>query len=102
MPDEATRSEDGPAPALCQLDDRERVSLCEALDRVLNKGVVVVGEVTISVANVDLVYLGLQLVLTSIETARQSLQRGPGGAGLKIEIGRENTDAVRGNGTGRV
>jgi hypothetical protein len=69
---------------------------------VLNKGAVVMGEVTISVADVDLVYLGLQLVLTSIETARKSLQGGPGGAGLKIEIGKENTDAVRGNGAGRV
>lgn len=48
----------------------EQVSLCEALDRVLNKGVVVVGEVTISVADIDLIYLGLQVVLTSIETAR--------------------------------
>ena len=51
------------------LDDTEHVSLCEALDRVLNKGAVVVGEITISVANIDLIYLGLQLVLTSIETA---------------------------------
>jgi hypothetical protein len=49
-----------------QLNDEEHISLCEALDRVLNKGVVIVGEVTISVANVDLIYLGLQLVLTSI------------------------------------
>jgi hypothetical protein len=48
------------------LNDEEHISLCEALDRVLNKGAVVVGEVTISVANVDLIYLGLQLVLTSI------------------------------------
>ena len=101
-PDYAARGRDGLTPALCQLDDRERVSLCETLDRVLNKGAVVVGELTISVANVDLVYLGLQLVLTSIETARQSLGRGPGGAGLKIEIGKENTDAARGNGKGRV
>ena len=52
------------------LDETEHVSLCETLDRVLNKGAVVVGEVTISVANIDLIYLGLQLVLTSIETAR--------------------------------
>ena len=51
-----------------RFDDAEHVTLCEALDRVLNKGAVVVGEVTISVANVDLIYLGLQLVLTSIET----------------------------------
>jgi hypothetical protein len=55
------------------LDDREHVSLCEALDRVLNKGAVVVGEVTISVADVDLIYLGLELVLSSIETAREAM-----------------------------
>ena len=55
------------------LDEREHISLCEALDRVLNKGAVVVGEVTVSVADVDLIYLGLQLVLSSIETAREAM-----------------------------
>lgn len=49
----------------------DRVSLCETLDRVLNKGVVVAGEVTISVAGIDLIYLGLTLTLTSVETANQ-------------------------------
>jgi hypothetical protein len=58
---------------LAGLDDLDRVSLCEALDRVLNKGAVVSGEVTISVAGVELVYLALQLVLTSVETARGAL-----------------------------
>jgi hypothetical protein len=53
------------------IDESEHISLCEALDRILNKGAVVVGEVTISVANIDLVYLGLQVILTSIETARK-------------------------------
>ena len=53
------------------LEDEEHVSLCEVLDRLLNKGVVVVGEVVISVADVDLLYLGLQLVLTSVETANK-------------------------------
>lgn len=48
----------------------QQVSLCELLDRVLNKGAVVAGEVTISVADIDLLYLGLQLVLTSIETGK--------------------------------
>jgi len=56
------------------LDETEHVSLCEALDRILNKGAVVVGEVTISVANIDLIYLGLQVMLTSIETAREVTQ----------------------------
>lgn len=62
----------------------ERVSLCEALDRVLNKGAVVTGEVTISVADIDLVYLGLHVVLTSIETARRLATGAGGRAGSAI------------------
>lgn len=54
------------------LHKANEITLCEALDRVLNKGAVVIGEVTISVANIDLIYLGLQLVLCSIETMRNT------------------------------
>ncbi|MCY2994189.1 MAG: gas vesicle protein, partial [Planctomycetota bacterium] len=46
-------------------------------DRVLNKGVVIAGEVVISVADVDLIYLGLQLILTSVETASGMGLMGP-------------------------
>lgn len=53
------------------LDEAEHVSLCEVLDRILNKGAVVAGDLTISVANIDLIYLELQIILTSIETARE-------------------------------
>ena len=56
-------------PELDFLHDRDRISLCETLDRLLNKGVVVTGELTISVADVDLLYLGVNLILTSMETA---------------------------------
>ncbi len=66
------------------LDAERSISLCETLDRVLNKGVVVVGEVIISVADVDLIYLNLQLLLTSVETAnrakRQAVLQPGGGA----------------------
>ena len=54
-----------------ELDEKEHVSLCEALDRILNKGAVIVGDVMISVADIDLIYLGLQVILTSVETARR-------------------------------
>ncbi len=67
------------------LSSSEQVSLCEALDRVLNKGVVVVGEITISVADIDLIYLGLQVVLTSIETGRR----------LAASVGGEVKSAIR-------
>ena len=56
-------------PELDTFNDQEQISLCEMLDRLLNKGVVVVGELTISVADIDLLYLGVNLVLTSMETA---------------------------------
>ena len=62
------------------LDENEHLSLCEALDRLLNKGAVVAGDLTISVANVDLLYLSLQVIVTSIETARQYML-GPESAG---------------------
>jgi hypothetical protein len=54
-----------------ELDEKEHCSLCEALDRVLNKGAVIVGDVMISVADIDLIYLSLQVILTSVETARR-------------------------------
>ncbi len=38
-------------------DAAQRPSLCDVLDRVLNKGAVIDGEATISVAGIDLVYL---------------------------------------------
>jgi hypothetical protein len=47
-----------------------RLTLLETLDRVLNKGVVIAGDVTLSVADVDLIFVGLRLLLSSVETAR--------------------------------
>jgi gas vesicle structural protein len=47
---------------------RHRVTLVELVDRVLNKGVVVSGDITLSVADVDLVYVGLRLLLASAST----------------------------------
>ncbi|HEY2498627.1 MAG TPA: gas vesicle protein [Candidatus Angelobacter sp.] len=52
----------------------DEVSLLEILDHVLNSGVVIHGSLVISLAGVDLVYLGLNVVLTSVETAISSLQ----------------------------
>lgn len=51
----------------------EDISLLEILDHVLNAGVVIHGSLVISVAGVDLVYLGLNVVLTSVETALRSI-----------------------------
>jgi len=52
-------------------------TLCDLLDRILTKGVVLYGDVTLSVADVDLVYLGLRLLLTSVERAEQMRKAAP-------------------------
>ena len=44
----------------------EQVTLIELVDRVLNKGVVIAGDITLAVADVDLGYLGLRVLLTSV------------------------------------
>lgn len=55
-------------------------ALVDLVNRLLDKGVVISGDVTISIAGVDLVYLGLNAVLTSITTAREHLNRPIGGS----------------------
>jgi hypothetical protein len=53
--------------------DTEELVLGDLLNHVLDKGVVIGGTVTISVADIDLVVLDLRVLLTSVET---SLRRG--------------------------
>jgi hypothetical protein len=59
---------------LAALPDEE-LSVLDLVDRLLNRGVVITGEATISVAGVDLVYLGLNLILTAVETIAQKEAR---------------------------
>jgi hypothetical protein len=49
--------------------DTEQLILGDLLNHVLDKGVVISGAVTISVANVDLLVVDLRLLLTSVETS---------------------------------
>jgi len=46
----------------------EQVTLVDLVDRVLNAGVVISGDITLSVADVDLVYVGLRVLLASAGT----------------------------------
>ena len=55
-------------------DASDDLSLLDILDHVLNAGVVIQGSVVISIAGVDLVYVGLNVVLTSVETALRTIE----------------------------
>ena len=56
------------------LGDSE-LSLLETLDHVLNLGLVVAGEITISVANIELIFVGVNLLVGSTETVHEVLGR---------------------------
>jgi len=65
MPNDKRRNDEA-------LDDQQLV-LGDLLNRVLDKGVVISGQVMISIADIDLLSLDLKLVLSSVQTA---LERG--------------------------
>jgi hypothetical protein len=71
--DEMTRAQAHSASML-DADEDEPLILSDLLNRVLDKGVVITGEVTIAVAGVDLVRLDLRLLLVAVERlARRSI-----------------------------
>jgi hypothetical protein len=47
------------------------VALVDLVDRLLGGGVVIAGDITLSVADVDLVYVGLRALVTSVATAEE-------------------------------
>src|SRR5690348_2623823 len=50
-----------------------RLALVDAVDHLLNRGAVLVGDATLSLAGVDLVYVGLSVLISSVETLRREL-----------------------------
>ncbi|WP_245830989.1 gas vesicle protein [Sediminibacillus massiliensis] len=54
--------------------DNKDVSLLDVLDAVLEKGVVLKGDLTISIADIDLVYLDLRVLLSSVDTLIDSAE----------------------------
>ena len=65
--------DDAPDDALDAGMDDEQLVLGDLLNHVLDKGVVISGNVTISIADIDLLVVDLRLLLTSVES---SLRRG--------------------------
>ena len=55
--------------------DHAPLELADLINRVLDKGAVIAGSVTISVGDIDLIQLDLTVVLTAIETVRSADRR---------------------------
>jgi gas vesicle structural protein len=67
--------------------EAKEVMLLELLDRVVDHGVVLAGDITISVADVDLIYLGLRVMLASVERAEELTSGASGGRGRGLTDG---------------
>ncbi|MBU6423738.1 MAG: gas vesicle protein K [Chloroflexota bacterium] len=62
------------------------VTLLDVVDRLIDTGVNLTGEATISVADVDLIYLGLDLAVGSVEKMRAK-KHGPGAMSAEMHRG---------------
>ena len=47
------------------------VALIDLVDQLLGGGVIIAGDITLAVADVDLVYVGLRALVTSVATAEE-------------------------------
>jgi hypothetical protein len=47
---------------------QQDVALVDLIDRLLGSGVVIAGDITLSVAEIDLVYVGLRALVSSVGT----------------------------------
>lgn len=53
--------------------ETSELSLLETLDHVLSRGLVIAGEITISVADIDLIFVGLNVLVGSVDTIEEVL-----------------------------
>ncbi len=49
----------------------EELGLLETLDHLLDRGVVIAGEAVVSIGDVDLLYLGLNIVLANVDAVKR-------------------------------
>ena len=53
----------------------EELTLLETLDHLLDRGVVIAGEAVISIGDVDLLYLGLNVVLANVDAVKRTARK---------------------------
>ena len=56
-------------------ENLEELTLLETLDHLLDRGVVIAGEAVISIGDVDLLYLGLNIVLANVDAIKRTSKR---------------------------
>ena len=74
------------------LVEAREVTLLDLVDRAVDHGVILAGAITIAVADIDLIYVGLQVLLASVERVgepraeRERAVEGEGRENLKVNL----------------
>ncbi len=76
-----------------RLNMSKKVTLLDALDRVIDKGAYVDGELVLRVADIDLVFIGLRLIVTSVSRAER--MRGEGRMGASANPTAQDLTAIK-------
>lgn len=62
-------------PAASPITSNDELPLLETLDHLLDRGVIIAGEAVISIGDVDLLYLGLNVVLANVDAVIRTSKR---------------------------
>lgn len=52
-------------------DFDRRITLLDLVDRLVGKGVVIRGDITLAIADIDLIYISLQALISSVSTLEE-------------------------------
>lgn len=52
-----------------EVDKTQDITLLDILDSVIDKGVIIKGDLMISIANINLIYIELRLLVSAVQTA---------------------------------
>ena len=72
--------------------EAQEATLLDLVDRAVDHGVILTGDITIAVADIDLIYVGLQVLLASVERVqeprveREKAVEGKGREDLKVNL----------------
>ena len=75
MSDDPQRESGPSSSSLVRSGSDEELPLLETLDHLLDRGVVIAGEAVISIGDVDLLYLGLNVVLANVDAVIRTSKR---------------------------
>ena len=73
----------------------QQLTIVDLIDRILDKGVVITGDITISIVGVDLISLKINLVIASLETAKRYGIKLPWEQWERKQLKKMNTKSVK-------